>query len=115
MNLEILWDAADGDDAFARELADLFCVQINGQLGLLRTAVAARAAATVQSLAHHCKGSSHTCGAVTLAALFGELAELGQAGRLARAPAVLDAIEREFARVQAVFRALPAAVTARPT
>jgi len=114
MKLEILWDAAGGDGGFARQLADLFCVQIVAQLALLRAALTAGSAPRVQSIAHHCKGSSHTCGAVTLAALFGELARLGQAGQLEQAPPVLAEIEREFARVQAVFSALPERLPGAP-
>lgn len=107
MNLEILWDAADGDADFARELADLYVVNTAGQLELLRAALAEHSAPKVQSIAHHCKGSSHTCGATTLASLFNELARLGHEEQLEQAQRVAAEIEREFARVQIVLQTLP--------
>lgn len=106
MNLDILWDAADGDTDFARDLADLYRNHIAEQLALLRAALAAHSASDVQCIAHHCKGSSHTCGATALASLFGELARLGLAGQLEEAAGVVADVEREFARVQAILETL---------
>ena len=115
MNLDILWDAADGDATFARDLADLYRRHITEQLGLLRAALAAQSASDVQAIAHHCKGSSHTCGTTTLASLFGELARLGLAGQLEQAARVAAEAEREFARVQAILETLaPQPATTEP-
>jgi CheY-like chemotaxis protein/HPt (histidine-containing phosphotransfer) domain-containing protein len=115
MNLEILWDAADGDAAFARELADLYLANTAGQLALLRTALAQGSASAIESIAHHCKGSSHTCGATTLASLFNELVRLGHDQRLAEAQQVVAEVEREFVRVRAALRTLPPSTTLRGT
>lgn len=107
MNLAILWDAADGDADFARELADLYLANTAGQLGLLRAALAERSAPAVQRIAHSCTGSSHTCGATALGSLFSELARLGDEEQLDQAQTVAVEVEREFARVQTVLQNLP--------
>lgn len=107
MNFAILWDAADNDAVFARELADAYLEQIAGELVRLRAALGGQSGPRVHRIAHFCKGSSHACGAATLASLFGALARLGEAGQLDEARRVTDAIELEFTRVQAELAVLP--------
>lgn len=106
VDFSILREAANGDERFARELADLFQVQTAEELARLRAALARRSATEVHRIAHRCKGSSHTCGAEALALLFDELAHLGHDGHLGQAPKVASEIEVEFARVQRALRSL---------
>lgn len=107
MNFAILWDAADGSASFARELVDAYLEQVAGELVRLRAALDDRSGPRVQAIAHFCKGSSHACGATTIASLFGELSRLGETGQVDEARRVAAAIELEFTRVRAVLTALP--------
>jgi signal transduction histidine kinase/CheY-like chemotaxis protein len=94
-----LWDAANDDPEFVRELADLYLQQTTEQLGLLKQAVAQRNAAEIERLAHRCKGGSGSCGVNALAAMFLQMEKMGREGKLDDVDRIFAGVEREYARV----------------
>lgn len=107
VNLQTLWDTADGDAGFAGELARLYLAHTTEQLGLLHAALGERSAPAVARIAHRCKGGSLACGVVNLGLLFRKLEQLGRDGRLDEAERLSIEIDDEFSRVQTVLHALP--------
>ncbi|HZP11268.1 MAG TPA: response regulator [Nevskiaceae bacterium] len=108
-----LWDAANDDPEFVRELADLYLEQTTEQLKLLKDAVAQRNAAEIERLAHRCKGGSGSCGVNGLAAMFLQLEKMGRDGKLDEVDRIFAGVEREYARVSDFLKqpiARPAAV-----
>ncbi len=104
VNLARLWDAANGDAAFVRELADLYLDQTTEQLGLLRQAVSQRSAPDIERVAHRCKGGSGSCGVTALAAMFQDLEHRGRENNLENVDKLFEDIEKEYARVQAFLK-----------
>ena len=74
-----------------------------GQVRALRQAVECGDAATLATVAHSLKGSSALLGATVLAARAAALQEVGDAGMLEGVTAGVDALAREFERVQAAL------------
>ncbi|HUR40021.1 MAG TPA: Hpt domain-containing protein [Verrucomicrobiae bacterium] len=107
MNLDVLMEAAEGNVDFARELAALYLSGIEEQLNLLRMALAERAMERIGHIAHYCKGSSVTCGALALAELFHQLSQLAQQNQFDECSRVAADVVVEFGRVQETLRALP--------
>lgn len=100
-------EAAEGDAAFAHELATLYLSGIEKQLNLLRVALSERATERIGRIAHYCKGSSATCGAMTLSYLFNRLSQLAQQDQLDECSSVAADVIVEFRRVQETLSALP--------
>ncbi|HZP11729.1 MAG TPA: response regulator [Nevskiaceae bacterium] len=115
INVQRFSEWANNEPQFIRELADLFVDQTTQQLSLLHKAVDEGAPASVEQIAHRCKGSSATCGAETLARMFKELEFAAHDGHLENAGERMRNIDREFARARDFLKtmrpsALPAAV-----
>ena len=81
------------------EIVDGFLAEAPRRLALLQDALARADAKDLVFLAHSLKGSSGQIGAVRVAALSRELEQAGRRDDLGSAPALLDELERELARV----------------
>lgn len=77
------------------------------RLQLLSEAAQQGDAAAVWRTAHSFKGSSSNMAAPRLAALCHQLEQLARDGQLDGAPALIEAIAREFALVRALLEAAP--------
>jgi response regulator RpfG family c-di-GMP phosphodiesterase len=99
-----LWEAANGDAQFMRELADLYLDQTTEQLGYLKEAVAKRSAIDIERVAHRCKGGSGSCGVMSLSKMFQELEHRGREDKLDNVDEIFAKIEGEYARVQSFLR-----------
>ena len=95
----------EGDPDKLARIVTLFIDDVPPRLESLRQAVEKRDAREVEETAHLLKGGSGYMGAVHMAEICTRLQELGISGDLSRAPEILDALEREFARVRAALRA----------
>ncbi|MBA2714940.1 MAG: response regulator, partial [Rubrobacteraceae bacterium] len=94
-----------GGSDLLSELAKMFFEDTKSGLTVLREAVQGDDAPTVERVAHTLKGSSGNMGAKGMARICGELQEVGAAGDLARAPALLGHLEEEFGRVRPALEA----------
>ncbi len=91
-------------DKLAR-IVTLFIDDVPLRLESLRKAVEREDAQEVEETAHLLKGGSGYMGAVHMVELCTRLQELGISGDLSRAPELLDALEKEFARVHPALEA----------
>jgi CheY-like chemotaxis protein/HPt (histidine-containing phosphotransfer) domain-containing protein len=91
----------DGASNFVAMVIDLFIRDAGSQVAAIRQAVPRRDAGMTQAAAHSLKGSSMTMGATRLGALCARLEDDAKASSAASlAPALLAAIDEEFARVR---------------
>jgi CheY-like chemotaxis protein len=91
-------------DKLARIVA-LFIEDVPLRLESLRQAVERGEAQEVEETAHLLKGGSGYMGAVHMVEICTRLQELGISGELSHAPELLDALEKEFARVHPALEA----------
>lgn len=103
--------AISGDDSEAgRELLVRICAMFGkaGEVALneLTLAAAQHDAAAIKATAHRLKGSAGNVGAVTLAALCGDLETLAREGRLDAATELLDRLRTEFEACRAALSQL---------
>lgn len=82
------------------ELAQMFCDDARLSLATLRESIEERDTQAMERVAHSLKGSSGNMGAVKMAALCGELENVGAVGDLTRVPELLERLEVEFERVR---------------
>ncbi|MEM1190828.1 MAG: YfiR/HmsC family protein [Pseudomonadota bacterium] len=97
------WPAAlrnlDGDEAFLRELGEMFLEQYPAALAAIAGAVERGASEELKQAAHALKGSSRVVGASAAAAAALELEELGRAGKVDEAGEVLDRLRSRLAEL----------------
>jgi two-component system, sensor histidine kinase and response regulator len=96
-------DRLGGDADLFAEVADLFRADSPGLLDELRRAIATADAPTVQRVAHSLKGSAGYVGGEPASAAAHKLELIGATGDLTAAPAVLDELFGEVARLTAVL------------
>jgi two-component system, sensor histidine kinase and response regulator len=94
------------DEATLRDLLDAFIVQATKLIDDLRQAADAGDATTLYRTAHSLKGSSANLGALTLAEISRRIETLGRDGSVAGAGALIDDVQREFARVSDAVSAI---------
>jgi HPt (histidine-containing phosphotransfer) domain-containing protein len=90
---------------FVVELVDTFLSEAPAMLDDLRGALAANDAARFKRAAHSLKSNSNTFGALTLGVMAKNL-ELGGLASAREAGEPLDALAREYARVEAALKEL---------
>ncbi len=86
-------------------LLETFLCDSQERIRLLQQAIAQADAAAVRNAAHSFKGSCSNMGAVVLAGFCKQLEEAGRTSQLEQAPALLTAIEAEFAAVRELMLA----------
>jgi len=91
-------------DKLAR-IVTLFIDDVPVRLKSMRQAVEREDAHEVEETAHLLKGGSGYMGAVHMVEICTRLQELGISGELSHAPELLDALEKEFARVHPALQA----------
>jgi HPt (histidine-containing phosphotransfer) domain-containing protein len=102
-----LLDLAGGDLDFVDEIADTYREDTPVQLEAIATAVEAGDAAALVAPAHTLKSSSASVGAMRVAALAQELEALARSGEVPDGTSRLDALRREYGRVEAALEARP--------
>jgi HPt (histidine-containing phosphotransfer) domain-containing protein len=95
-----------GKESVVGEMIDLFVADLPGRLGAIREAVGRADARALGLQAHALRGGAANFGAARLDELCGALEELGMRGVLAVAPAMLEALHAESARVRDALLAL---------
>jgi HPt (histidine-containing phosphotransfer) domain-containing protein len=90
----------EGEPDILAELGELFLEDVPPQLEALREATEGGDASSVERVAHTLKGSCGNMGALKMAAICAELEDIGHSGELERAPAFVERLEAEFARVR---------------
>lgn len=101
--LDRLRNSMPGKDSLLDELIDLFVSDLPKRLNAIALALQCADAAGKMNLAlqaHALRGSAAIFGASRLDELCGKLEEIGVSGALAEAPALLDKVGRESARVR---------------
>jgi PAS domain S-box-containing protein len=101
--LDQLRRTVGGQDAL-EEVMTTFLHDTDRILAELRSDAAAGRAAEVRRHAHSLKSTAASFGASALSDLCRRLEELGQAGRLEDAPALIEDVAAEFARVRTALR-----------
>ncbi len=91
-----LLEALDGDDAFARELAETYIDSGDGLMAELAAAVERGDCATVGSTAHSLKGASANIKAGRVADSAARLEAAAKAGERERLEALAAPLERDF-------------------
>ena len=89
-----------GGSEMLSELKGMFFDDSESARSALRNAVEASDARSVERGAHTLKGSSGNMGAMQMAAICGELEEVGRSEDLTRASELLDRLDAEFLRVR---------------
>ena len=100
VDIERLNDFAGGSLEVFNELAALYFKQTTEQIDAMRQALHAGDPARLAQVAHSCGGASATCGMTGIVPLLRQLEQLGDAGQLPAASALLPEIEREFSRLK---------------
>jgi HPt (histidine-containing phosphotransfer) domain-containing protein len=95
----------DGSMELLREVADAALTETPGLTARLSTAVRAADARETKEAAHSLKGMLQCLGALPAAACARDLEQMGRSGDIARAPAVLVALEREIEKFLGALRA----------
>ena len=95
-----------GDDAFLKELANIYLNDAPARLGALRDALRNDDPARLASAAHALKSSSGNIGAVVVRDLCTELESIGRGGALDGAAARVERLESEFERAERELRTL---------
>jgi HPt (histidine-containing phosphotransfer) domain-containing protein len=95
----------DGEPDFLAELVELFFGAAGPHLVALRQAAAQGDADTIERSAHALKGSCGHFGARPMGDLCERLQLAGRAGTLHDAPALIERLESEFARLRTALEA----------
>jgi HPt (histidine-containing phosphotransfer) domain-containing protein len=101
-----LRNSMPGNDALIDELIDLFVADLPKRLGAITHAVERADAPALALQAHALRGGAANFGASRLDELCAMLEEAGAHARLAEAPALLDEVNSESARVLDALLAL---------
>jgi HPt (histidine-containing phosphotransfer) domain-containing protein len=104
--IDRLRNSMRGKDGVIDELIDLFVADLPKRLGAITHAVERTDASTLALQAHALRGSAANFGASRLDELCGKLEEVGARGTLAEAPAMLNEVRRESARVRDALMAM---------
>jgi HPt (histidine-containing phosphotransfer) domain-containing protein len=104
--IDRLRNSMPGNDALIDELVDLFVADLPKRLGAITHAVERGDAPALALQAHALRGGAANFGASRLDELCAMLEEAGARGTLAEAPAVLEEVRRESARVRDALLAL---------
>jgi CheY-like chemotaxis protein/HPt (histidine-containing phosphotransfer) domain-containing protein len=105
-----LLERVGGDRAALAELVGIFRADIPTQIARIRRSIAEQDAPGLRAAAHAVKGAVSNFAAPAATDAAAALQRMGDAGRLADAPAALDRLEREIEKVLAWL----ASVTPRP-
>jgi CheY-like chemotaxis protein len=97
---------ADGTEGLLVSLVDMFGAEAPKRLRAMRAALADGDARALEETAHTLKGTSATLGAVGAADVARELEMLARSGALAGGAVLVDRLEREVARAEAVLHRL---------
>ncbi|MEL7046971.1 MAG: response regulator, partial [Pseudomonadota bacterium] len=95
----------DGDEAFLRELSEMFLDQYPAALAAITGAVEREASEELKHSAHALKGSSRVVGARAAAAVALELEDLGRAGKADEAGEVLERLRNRLAELGSALAA----------
>ena len=95
-----------GDDAFLKELANIYLDDAPTRLAAVRDAVRTNDPARLASAAHALKSSSGNIGAAVVRDLCTELESIGRGGELDGAAAKVERLEAEFERAERELRSL---------
>ncbi len=95
----------DGDEAFLRELGEMFLEQYPAALAAIAGAVERGASDELEHAAHALKGSSRVVGAKAAAAAALELEDLGRAGRIDGADEILERLRSRLAELGSALAA----------
>jgi HPt (histidine-containing phosphotransfer) domain-containing protein len=104
--IERLREAADGDEAFLREIVDEFLTEAPDQLATIERAVGGGAREEALRAAHTLKSTSATFGATVLADLAREMESHARDGRLDQIPVLAGQARTELGQVSALLREL---------
>jgi len=104
-----LHDIAGDDSQMLKEMIEMYLQQTAEQFEELRVAIEAANAGDVHRLAHSCKGTSATCGVMSLVSPLRELEYMGRDGKLGGAAQLFSQVTREFDRLKELLRNPPAA------
>ena len=95
-----------GGLTLAYEILQIYLDTTSVSVEQAASAIAADDADTLRRVAHSLKSSTANVGALSLSALFKQLEELGRAGTLTGAGALMDTAQREYLRVTNEIRTL---------
>jgi HPt (histidine-containing phosphotransfer) domain-containing protein len=95
-----------GEPDVLNEVLQLFLDDVPARIERLRAAWQGGDAVAVQRAAHSLKGSAGNIGATDLLGVCRQLDELGRAGDLSGAAALVAALDSEFGRVRAEIKSL---------
>jgi HPt (histidine-containing phosphotransfer) domain-containing protein len=103
-----------GKDSLIDELIDLFVADLPSRLGAIAQAIERADAPALALQAHALRGGAANFGASRLDELCGKLEEIGASRMRPAAPAMLDEVRRESARVRDALLALKSQNTETP-
>jgi two-component system, sensor histidine kinase and response regulator len=101
-----LREVSGGDEAFLKELANIYLTDAPPRLAALRDAVRNNDPAGLAGAAHALKSSSGNIGAAVVRDLCTELENIGRTGELDRAAAKVERLAVEYGRVEGELRRL---------
>jgi len=116
--IDRLRNSMPGKDSLLDELIDLFVSDLPKRLNAITQAIERADAPSKMNLAlqaHALRGSAAIFGAGRLDELCGQLEKIGVDGALAEAPAMLEELGRESARVRAALLALKSNIAPNPS
>ncbi len=100
-----LLDSIDGDEVFARDLADAFIETGTREIAAIETALEKGDAAALRISAHTLKGASANLRATAAAAAAAQLESAASSGKIAHIPALAAQLTTEVGRMSAYLRA----------
>jgi CheY-like chemotaxis protein/HPt (histidine-containing phosphotransfer) domain-containing protein len=99
-----LLDRLDGDEEFCNELIRICLRDVPGRIESIKKALEENKAELVQKQAHNIKGASANIGAKALSEVAFELELAGKNHELKTAPSMIEQLERELDRFQAIYQ-----------
>jgi HPt (histidine-containing phosphotransfer) domain-containing protein len=104
MDWEALLESIDGDEVFARDLADAFIGTGDRELAVMEAALCAGDEAALRESAHALKGASANLRASAAASAAARLESAAGLGRSAQIPALADNLATEIRKMTAYLR-----------
>jgi signal transduction histidine kinase/DNA-binding response OmpR family regulator/HPt (histidine-containing phosphotransfer) domain-containing protein len=101
---EAFLESIDGDEVFARDLADAFIGTGDKELAVIAAALGTGDAATVRESAHSLKGASANLRASAATAAAAQLESAARLGKSAEIPALAETLTTEVRRTMAYLR-----------
>ena len=105
LSLANLYEIAEGDASFLKELFETFISDASENIGLMRQAVDEEDASGLQKTAHTLKGSSSSVGAQVMADICKRLESIGDSGASLEATALIEQLVAEFSHVEVALEA----------